>query len=127
MRLCFPSIIVAIVLPLWPVTAVGQERMNDLAQDVPQSPASPTNEDSWYGGPAAVQLTPRMIIHQKAQARAYQRIARLESMKWYGMSAARPRYSATPFMGTPTPRWEMPGGRPSAWTPYQGPQIYILR
>lgn len=72
---------------------------------------------SWYGESSPQQLTPRMIIQQKAQMRAYQRMARIESMKWYGMSASRPLSNAVPFSGVPSPRYEMPGGRPFSWYP----------
>ncbi len=57
------------------------------------------------------------IIHEKAQARAYQRQARLASMSWYGMSNSRPQASPTPFTSRYSPTWEMPGGRPYSWYP----------
>lgn len=79
----------------------------------------PTAEsDSWYGeSTPQPAVTPRMIIQQKAQMRAYQRMARMESMKWYGMNASRPVSNATPFSGVPSPRWEMPGARSFSWYP----------
>lgn len=87
-----------------------------------------TEDSSWYGAPTTPQqLTPRMIIQQKAQMRAYQRMARMESLKWYGFSASRPLSNATPFAGVPAPRYEMPGGRPFSWYPYQGPSVVIVR
>ncbi len=89
-----------------------------------------SNEESssWYGESSSpVQMTPRMIIQQKVQMRAHQRIARMESLKWYGFSAARPLSSATPFAGVPSPRYEMPGGRPFAWYPYRGTSVVIVR
>lgn len=83
---------------------------------------------SWYGEATSPQvLTPRMIIQQKAQTRAYQRMARMESMKWYGMSASRPLANAVPFSGVPSPRYQMPGGRPFAWYPYPSSTVVITR
>jgi len=103
--------------------AVAQQQ----ADDHPLSEAAKGDEGSWYAAPSVVQMTPRMIIQEKAQTRAYQRIARIESMKWYGMSASRPTTSSTPLMGIPSPRWQMPGGRPFAWTPSRGPSVMVVR
>jgi hypothetical protein len=64
----------------------------------------------------------RAIIHEKAQAYAAQRQARLASLSWYGMSNSRPQASATPFTSRYSPTWEMPGGKPYSWYPnYQWP------
>lgn len=94
---------------------------------VAEQPGAEQSSD-WYGESTAMQpMTPRMIIQQKAQMRAHQRMARMESMKWYGFSAARPLASATPFLGVPSPRYEMPGGRPFAWYPYSGTNVVIVR
>ncbi|MCO6045381.1 hypothetical protein NG895_15840 [Aeoliella sp. ICT_H6.2] len=83
---------------------------------------------SWYGENTSPQpVTPRMIIQQKAQMRAFQRMARMESMKWYGMSASRPLANAVPFSGVPSPRYQMPGGRPFAWYPYPSSTVVITR
>ncbi len=57
------------------------------------------------------------IIQEKAQARAYQRQARLASMSWYGMSNSRPQASSTPFTSRYSPVWEMPGGKRYSWYP----------
>jgi hypothetical protein len=59
----------------------------------------------------------RAIVHEKAQAYADQRRARLASLSWYGMSNSRPQASATPFTSRYSPVWEMPGGKPYAWYP----------
>lgn len=98
------------------------------AQNSTNTPPATEADNSWYADEASpVQLTPRMIIQQKAQARAYQRMARMESMKWYGMSAARPQASTTPFMGIPSPRWQSTPGTPFAWYPRRSTNIYIVR
>jgi hypothetical protein len=57
------------------------------------------------------------IVHEKAQANAFQRRARLASMSWYGMSNSRPQAAATPFTSRYSPVWEMPGGKPYSWYP----------
>lgn len=121
-----PRQVLAILTLLVFASVCAESRGQGGAIDDRLDPQDAAERDRWYQQ-TAVAPTPQMIIQQKAQVRAYQRIARIESMKWYGMSAARPRSSATPFTGIPTPRWEMPGGRPSAWTPYRGTQVYIVR
>jgi len=109
------ALVVAVITCAAFTTAQAQDK--DAAQD-----------SSWYSDePTTVQVTPRMIIQQKAQARAYQRMARIESMKWYGMSASRPQASTTPFMGIPSPRWQSSPGTPFAWTPRRATNVYIVR
>ena len=101
-------------------TAQGADQEVVAEQSVEQ-------ESSWYGESIPVQMTPRMIIQQKAQVRAQQRMARMESLKWYGFSAARPLANVTPFMGVPSPRYEMPGGSPFSWYPYRGTTVVYIR
>lgn len=70
---------------------------------------------------------PRAIIQQKAMIRAQQRMDRMASMQWYGMSNARPTASATPFMGMYSPAWQVPGGRPFGWYYSVSSPVIILR
>lgn len=109
----------ALLVSLAASSAIAQESNRPLINDEPAVDTS-----SWYGE-STPQVTPRMIIQQKAQARAYQRMARMESMAWYGMSAARPTANSTPFMGIPSPRWQMPGGNPFGWVPPQQEVILV--
>ena len=73
-------------------------------------------ESSYYSQPT-YRPNSLAIIHEKAQARAYQRQARLASMNWYGMSNSRPQAASTPFTSRYSPTWEMPGGKPYSWYP----------
>jgi hypothetical protein len=77
-------------------------------------------EQSWYR-----EQTPKSgalaIVQQKAQIRAQQRMDRMASMQWYGMSASRPQSLATPFTARYGSTWEMPGGKPYSWYPYVRP------
>ena len=57
----------------------------------------------------------RAIIHQKAQARASQRQARLASLAWYSMSTGRPATASTPFTTHRGPVCLFPSSRPVAW------------
>jgi len=76
-----------------------------------------TERDSTYYTTPEHKPNPLQIVQEKAQARSYQRQARLASMSWYGMSNSRPQAATTPFTSRYSPAWEMPGGRPYAWTP----------
>ena len=84
-------------------------------------------EDDWDYKPSYVyQPNPKAIIHQKAQARALQRISRMTAMRWYGMVNARPTASPTPFSALYSPVWQMSGGRPYAWN-YRGtPSVLVF-
>jgi hypothetical protein len=80
--------------------------------------------ESWYYGS---QETPKKsIAQQKAELKAEQRMDRLASQKWYGMSPSRPTASGMPFTTMYyAPTWTRPGGQPFAWyTGYQQPIIY---
>lgn len=48
---------------------------------------------------------PAQAVRRKAEARTAARMQRLEAMRWYGMSNARPQASVTPFMGVFSPAW----------------------
>ncbi|WP_425398111.1 hypothetical protein [Aeoliella sp.] len=112
-----------LIVSLAAVPAAAQQFGNEVAAETEVTEES----SSWYGETSPQAITPRMIIQQKAQMRAYQRMARMESMKWYGMSASRPLANAVPFSGVPSPRYQMPGGRPFAWYPYPSSTVVITR
>jgi hypothetical protein len=76
--------------------------------------------ESWYREQSA-KPDAKAVAQQKAMVRADQRMARMASMQWYGMSNSRPQATATPFSTRYSPLWEMPGGRPYAWYPQARP------
>jgi hypothetical protein len=75
----------------------------------------------------AVESTARTVQQQNAQTRGQQRQLRLASMAWYGMSNSRPTASPTPFASMYSPAWQMPGGRPFAWSSFNRPTYLIYR
>jgi hypothetical protein len=77
-------------------------------------------EQSWYREQPS-KSDALAIVQQKAQIRAQQRMDRLASMQWYGMSGSRPQSIATPFSSRYGSLWEMPGGKPYSWYPYVRP------
>ncbi|HTN75710.1 MAG TPA: hypothetical protein VL096_10710 [Pirellulaceae bacterium] len=64
-----------------------------------------------YGGPTD-------LTRQRAQLKAQQRMERMASAKWYGMSNSRPQASATPFMGSYSPTWSSNSPNPFVWRDY---------
>lgn len=66
---------------------------------------------------------PSHAIRRKAEYKASQRIGRIESSKWFGISNARPQANPVPMMGTYSPVWTGNTGNPYEWsaitaTPY---------
>jgi hypothetical protein len=58
---------------------------------------------------------PAQAVRRKAEIRAAGRLARLEAMRWYGFSNARPPASVTPFMGVYSPAWSGNGSDRYDW------------
>ena len=48
---------------------------------------------------------PAQAVRRKAEARTAARTQRLEAMRWFGFSNARPQAGVTPFMGVYSPAW----------------------
>lgn len=48
---------------------------------------------------------PAQAVRRKAEYKASQRMTRMASMKWFGMSNARPQAAAVPMMGIYSPAW----------------------
>lgn len=121
MKILVPAALVMSVC-LSASTAMGQIPRNASTEEA----ASVDDTESRYYSPSPAP-TPQEIIQYKAQVRAQQRMTRMASMEWYGMSASRPRASVTPFTGMYSPVWQMPGGRPFAWSPtrYQSPVVIV--
>ncbi len=99
-----------------------------LAQksDGPAAASSKTAaEKEWYYGPTSKQPETKSLGRQKAELRARQRMARMESMRWYGFSASRPTAAGIPFTTMYAPAWTRPGGRPFAWYTSQRPVVVV--
>ena len=89
-------------------TALGQEF------DETETETTTTARESWYPAPVR-RAEPPTIAQEKAMQRGAQRMARLDAMRWYGMSGSRPTASGMPFTTMYAPAWQQPGGRPFAW------------
>ena len=89
--------------------------------------AEESHEQSWNREQkASSKEEARAIVQQKAQVRAEQRMDRLASSSWYGMSNSRPSGSSTPFTSRYGSSWEMPGGRPYSWYPAYARPNYVF-
>ncbi|MGL4513263.1 MAG: hypothetical protein ACRCT8_09255 [Lacipirellulaceae bacterium] len=76
---------------------------------------------------STVRATPTMIIQQKAQMRAADRMSRIAALEWYGQSKARPQTLATPFSGLYGNQFQGHSyGRPNAWQATR-PVVLITR
>jgi hypothetical protein len=89
--------------------------------------AEESHEQSWTREQkASSKQEAHAIVQQKAQARAEQRMDRLASSSWYGISNSRPSGSSTPFTSRYGSSWEMPGGRPYSWYPAYARPNYVF-
>lgn len=113
--LTFQAIVVGISVVVCCCTSVAA---GDFMSD---TKGEEQHEQSWYREQSAVKPDSRAIVQQKAQIRAEQRMSRLASMNWYGMSNGRPTGASTPFTSRYSPVWEMPGGKPFSWYPNSRP------
>jgi len=91
----------------------------------PEKASRETVEKEWYYGPTENQPETKTLGRQKAELRARQRLARRESMRWYGFSASRPTAAGIPFTMMYSPAWTRPGGRPFAWYTSQRPVVVV--
>ncbi len=84
--------------------------------DAQEADKAEVRQEGWEYQSAAGELTPQQIIRQKAQARAAQRMTRMDTLRWYGYSVARPRTASTPFTSMYGAQWQGTSySRPQAW------------
>jgi hypothetical protein len=95
------------------------------AQEEKATPAKQTSgsEEVWYR--TAPQAEKQTLARQKAVRRGEERMARMEALKWYGYSNARPVTTGMPFTTMYSPAWQMPGGRPYGWYTSSRPIVII--
>jgi hypothetical protein len=85
-----------------------------------------TTPDMWYYTQERERHdNPHQAVRRKAEFVAQQRAMRIESMKWFGMSNARPTASTTPFMDEYSPAWVGNGYHPYQWVGVGSPSAVI--
>jgi hypothetical protein len=80
------------------------------------TPTSVTQEMWFYSEQMRRYDDPAQAVRRKAELKAAQRLGRLNAMKWYGFSNARPQAGATPMMGIYSPAWVGNGYDRYDWT-----------
>jgi hypothetical protein len=96
---------VAITLLLSSGLAVAQDRILESDLQYQPSPSDiqvqpGVSPQMWlYLEEMKRQDDPRLAVRRKAEYRADQRMKRIATRQWFGVSAARPQASVTPFTG----------------------------
>jgi hypothetical protein len=101
-----------------------------------QQPDSAARENVAAEGPLSPEMwfykqqlerydNPKTAVRRNAEFQHQQRMARLETLKWYGFSNSRPTASPTPFMTMYSPAWQSNWGRPFAWNTSGRPIIVV--
>ncbi len=68
---------------------------------------------------------PQAMVRRRAEIRGAQRQHRLASMKWYGLSNARPDHTPTPWFGPQSPRWGSNSRHPYLWHATSAPHVVL--
>jgi hypothetical protein len=113
------------ILATLAAAAVASTAAAQQAAPVDAAPAPARAGTELYYRPAVEREPAFTVQQQKAMARASARMARLDAMRWYGFSNARPVATAMPYTTMYSPAWAMPGGRPFAWYVSQRPIVVV--
>ncbi len=115
-RLAIASALALILLP----ASVRAERpltpAPSLSTAVSTSELKATPEMWFYDQAMRQYKDPKAVVRANAEYRNEQRMRRIESLKWFGLSNSRPVVSSDPFNGDYAPRWvSNPGYYPYRW------------
>lgn len=119
-RFLFPAslLLVAAIGPF----AAAQQPANPVGAN--QQPT--LSPEMWYYQQQLERFDdPKVAVRRNAEFQAQQRMARIEAMKWYGFSNARPSVSPTPFTSMYSAAWQSNAHRPYAWYAAGRPTIVI--
>lgn len=137
---CF-AFLLACGLLGWSTPAQAQLLLRDRNQTTSQ-PAAPSTSGSQFTTPslALPAVTPELWVYsqeqrrhddpaqavrRKAEYRTAARMQRIEAMKWFGFSNARPTVSVTPTMGSYSPAWVGNGSDRYDWAGVGWPQTAV--
>ena len=99
-----------------PARAERPTPMGDGATTISPGELKATPEMWFYEQQLRQYKDPKAAVREKANLRAEQRQARVESMKWFGFSNSRPQASSDPYHGDYSPRWTSNSNYyPSRW------------
>lgn len=108
----------ALLLMAGSIQAQEKPRESNLRRDTVAAPGatvSQTPEMWFYEQERSHWENPREAVRRKAESRSTQRSNRIASMRWYGMSNARPSANATPITSTYSPTWTSNNFDPYRW------------
>lgn len=88
---------------------------------------SPTPEMWFYSQERMRYESPKSVVRRKAEIRAAERTARIESQRWFGMEKARPLANPTPITGTYSPMWAGNSNDRLVWRGGYAPNYVVLR
>ena len=120
----------SIVFVLVAVPAMAQSPLTNeirIGGGVTAGELTPTSDMWFYQEQLRQYMDPKMSLRRIAEAKANQRRARLDALRWYGYSNTRPRVGTDPVHGDWGARWTS-GNRyhPSRWS-YFGPSLVVVR
>ena len=115
---------VPVILAALAMGAATAVEAQQPAAPAPEAPAAAPGE-TWYYRSSPEREPTFTVAQLKAQQRGAQRMARLEAMRWYGMSGSRPTATPMPWSTMYSPAWQMPGGRPFAWYVTHRPVVIV--
>ena len=110
-----------------PQTAEGVVKIVSKAKvsDLPEiTPSTITPEMYIYLQEMRRHDDPQQVLRRREEYKANQRLARITSQKWYGMSNSRPQATAGTMMGSYSPMWVGNGYDRFEWTTNQYPLTY---
>ena len=88
---------------------------------------SPTPEMWFYSQERSRYDNPKAMVRRKAEIRAAERVARIESQRWFGMEKSRPWANPTPVMGSYSPTWAGNSNNFLMWRGGYAPNYVVLR
>lgn len=87
------------------LSAQQPESLVDVNQNQVLTPTTVTPEIWLYSQEQRRHDDPQQAVRRKAEFKAEQRLHRMATMKWFGMSNQRPQASTVPMMGVYSPSW----------------------
>ena len=120
----------SIVFVLVAVPAMAQSPLTNeirIGGGVTAGELTPTSDMWFYQEQLRQYMDPKMSLRRIAEAKANQRRARLDALRWYGFSNIRPMVGTDPVHGDWGARWTS-GNRyhPSRWSSF-GPAVVVVR
>ncbi|MGE0610070.1 MAG: hypothetical protein AB7O62_23465 [Pirellulales bacterium] len=86
---------------------------------------APTPEMWFYEQQMREHNDPQAAVRRKAEFKADQRLRRIESLKWFGYSNARPTTTPDFQFGPASPQWSSNSGNPMLWRGISRPTVIL--